>query len=237
MDVILTICAAITQLALAILGAVMTLRPPKTTKAQHWYFWSFVAIGLMGIAVVGSQSYRAQQVQRRNDETVKESQERSNGLIESLRDQISDLVKSSTKPPLAVQVLGDSVSGKRPPEKPQSTPSKPPDLPPPVVSEIRFTERRTDSPKKEFPYALQVIIQTNVTIQPTAFKIECDNEIAEGSFFVSGQSALMNVRWGTDHNVFFFSFGYPPFMPESSVVATLLSKSPIRVKRIERVRV
>lgn len=216
----------------------MTLRPPKTTKAQYWYFWSFVAIGILGIAVVGSQSYRTQQMQKKNEDVTNEAQERSTGLIESLRDQIGDLVKSLTKPPLAVQVPVSPAPEHRPLKpRPMPTPEKPAQqLPPPVVNEIRFTERRTDSPKKEVPYALQVIIQTSVTIQPAAFRIECDGEIADGSFFVSGQPVLMNVRTTQDANTFSLSFGLPAFTPESSIVATLLSKSPIRVKRVTRLR-
>ena len=109
-----------------------------------------------------------------------------------------------------------------------------PALPPPVVSEFRFTERRTDSVRKDAEYGLQVIIQTTTTIQPASFRIECTGDIADVKFFVAGQPAMMNMRTDINGNVAFVSFGFPPFTPESPLVVTLLSKTDIRVKQIDR---
>lgn len=221
---------------LTLIGFVLTLKPALPKHRRRWAaiigtisaLWLGVFIWQQIVTRVSQRQSDAASEQDRQTarEATKKAQEKSDGLIEGLRQQIEALQTGLTRKPLVVQKLAP------PPirQKPE------PGLPPAVVSEIRFTERRTDSPKKEFPYALQVIIQTNVAIQPAAFKIECDGELAEGSFFVAGQPALMNVRFGTSGNVFVLSFGMPAFTPESSIVATLLSKSPIRVKRVERVR-
>jgi hypothetical protein len=109
-------------------------------------------------------------------------------------------------------------------------------LPPPVVSDIRFAEKRTDSPDRSSPYAIQVIIQTTTSIQPAAFRIECTETISAVQFFVAGQGVMMSKTWRTDGNVAYLSFGFPPLTPESPLVVILASKADIRVKKVDRLR-
>ncbi len=117
------------------------------------------------------------------------------------------------------------------------TPVEKPPLGPSTVEHIRFTERRTNSTNSAAPYALQVIIQTDATIQPAGFKIECDGEISNGDFFVAGQPAMMSVASGLSNNKrsFLLSFKYPPLTPESPVVVTLQSSSDIHVTKVEHI--
>ena len=103
------------------------------------------------------------------------------------------------------------------------------------VTHIRFVERQVSSTTDLAPYALQVIIQTDVPIQNAGFKIQCDGIIHSGRFFVAGQGVMMNVHQqiiaGT---TFAFRFGFPTFTPDSPIVVTLMAKSKIRVKQIEQ---
>jgi hypothetical protein len=83
---------------------------------------------------------------------------------------------------------------------------------------------------------LQVILQTDVQQQPTAFIIECDGEITAGEFFMAGQAVMMGVAYGVqpDKKRFYLRVSFPPFTPQSPIVVTLLSKSAVRVTRVER---
>jgi hypothetical protein len=110
-------------------------------------------------------------------------------------------------------------------------------LGPPTVEHVRLTQRRAPSDKAETPYGLQAILQSDTTIQPAAFRLVCDGEISEGRFFIAGQAVIMSMAQGLsrDRRAFEFSFRYPPFTPEAPIIVTLLSKSDIRITRVERI--
>jgi hypothetical protein len=230
LDAVLDLLAVILPTALAVLGCFVSIRQPKAEYHKLW-FMLLIAMGLCVSGVVFWQQSRARTAQNKAEARSEEDRKTGQEHLLALRDQIEALTMSLTKPPLVVRELARPAPAVHPK---LSTPELP--LPPAVVGEIRFTERRTDSPKKEFPYALQVIIQTSAVIEHPAFRIECDGEIAEGDFFIAGQPIMMNKGWGADKNVFSLRLGFPPLTPESSMVVTLLSKSPIRVKRLDRVR-
>ncbi|MEO8658488.1 MAG: hypothetical protein ABI693_08465 [Bryobacteraceae bacterium] len=143
--------------------------------------------------------------------------------LQAMRDDLSGLKTQKEKAPTPSGV----VSRKTIPFEP---------LPPASVSDIRYTERRTDSPFHEWPYGLQVILQTAASMQPTSFRIEFTDLIAKGSFYVSGQTVTTDKRLRTEGNVFFLSFGSPPFTPEWPVVVTVFAGKDIRVKSINRLR-
>jgi hypothetical protein len=117
------------------------------------------------------------------------------------------------------------------------TPIEKPSLVPPAVEPIRFTERRTASTNWAAPYGLQVIIQTNVTIQPAGLKILCDNEIASGDFF--------RRRSTRDDGGSFRVVGRQEKLPSElqvsaanpriSVLVTLRSSKDIHVTRVEQI--
>jgi hypothetical protein len=105
-------------------------------------------------------------------------------------------------------------------------------LGPGVVQHLQVSQRRTASTDNTSPFALQVILQTDVTgPSPTAFMLETNGDIDSGSFFVSGQSVMMRVAYGVqaDKRHFYFSFAFPQFAPETPIVVTLLSKTDIRL--------
>lgn len=106
-------------------------------------------------------------------------------------------------------------------------------VPIPTIENTRLIQKPTISDKAEYPYGLQVIIQSNVVIQPVGFGLECDGEIGDFSFFIAGQTAYMSVQkgigGGANRNVAIIKFGFPPLTPESPMVVTLFSKTQIKV--------
>jgi hypothetical protein len=101
----------------------------------------------------------------------------------------------------------------------------------PITRHIRYVERETASDVSEYPYSLQVIVQTDIVTQPTALLIQFDGLIGDGKFFVAGQSVMMAVQYSitADHKGFVLKFAFPSWTPESSVVTTVYSKNPVHV--------
>ncbi len=210
------------------------MKPPGQGRHKSWG-WGLIAFGV-GISVLtywqqyrtrinaeGNQTKLREQIGTLIRAELQSGLEDTRGLREDLRIGFQDL-KSS------IAAIGQTRT------KQQQVKIPFPQLPPPAVSEFKFTERRTDSPSKEAPYGLQVVVQTSTSIQPTAFRIEFSGEISRIDFFVSGQPVIMNKRWRVDGNTAYISFGFPPFLPEYPLVLTVFSKTNIRVKRLDRLR-
>jgi hypothetical protein len=119
-----------------------------------------------------------------------------------------------------------AVSGKKivtTPTIPTPTPTMP------TIENARLVQRSTPSDDPQLPYGLQVIIQSNIVIQPIAFAFECDGKVGKINFFIAGQTAYMGIQTSINNNIATLRINYPPLTPESPLVVTLLSKSQIRV--------
>jgi hypothetical protein len=126
-------------------------------------------------------------------------------------------------PPLAApEKKGASLTA---PEKPG---------PVPTIENTTLVQRSAPSSDPQLPYGLQVIIQSNVVLDPVAFALECDGEVGRVDFFIAGQGAYMNVQKGVAgpaKNTAIVRFSFPPLRPETPLVVTLLSKNQIRIVR------
>jgi len=94
---------------------------------------------------------------------------------------------------------------------------------PPVLTGLRFTQQRVPSDKPDTPYGLEVVVQTDATIQPVAIVIECNGEISEGRGGL-GAGAYTKTKQGVvvDHaNWFLLSWETPAFAPSTPIRATL----------------
>ena len=84
------------------------------------------------------------------------------------------------------------------------------------------------------PYAVEVIVQTNVTMQPVSLAIHCDVEVEEADVRMVG--ALVFTQHGNgyvgDKKTFWAFWRTPPFAPESPIVAKLMAKQPIKVLHV-----
>ncbi len=117
-----------------------------------------------------------------------------------------------------------------------SPPSQPPPVQPTLAPQhISYTERRIPSSDPEASYGLQIVIQTDATIQPVAFAIFFDGPISKAEDFMAGASVRMGYKTKLlqDRQAYAFSYTLPPFNPQNPIVVTILSKAAIRVKSIE----
>ena len=113
-----------------------------------------------------------------------------------------------------------------------------PQLPPALVQHLTFTQRRAPSSDPSLPYGLQVIIQTDINIQPVGFAFVCTGMVGDVKFFIAGQGAYLSVTTGISgekKNIAFVKFAFPPLTPETPLVVTLLSKEDIRVTEVQQI--
>jgi hypothetical protein len=226
-DTLLFIFVGVLAVSMAVIGGFVS-------ATASWQKWAFAVMGILSVILIVWQGVRDS---REKEKSSRDQQE--------LKDQIKQLLK----PPVAASPddikglrsdlqesfarLEKMVAGKSVPK--QITPPPPVSVPP-VVEHVRFSSRRVASTNDATPYALQVVIQTDTTMQPVSLALETDAEISEGKFFIAGQAVMMNMRQGLseDKHVFLFSFGYPQFTPESPIVVTLFSKSDLRVTALKK---
>ena len=99
-------------------------------------------------------------------------------------------------------------------------------------------QRRAASDDPNAPYGLQVVMQTDVTMQPVAFKVDFDHEITQAKAFIVGEGAYMSVAtaYSSDHKSFMFSWKDPPFTPSSSLIVSLQSKYDVRITKVEKIQ-
>ena len=107
---------------------------------------------------------------------------------------------------------------------------------PPPVQDIRFVEEVVSSSREDAPYAVKVVIQTNVTTQPTSLVVSCDTELAEGEYRLAGVGATLGVESGytKDRRGYRIILKETPFRPETPIVATLTARRPIHVLSVDR---
>lgn len=101
------------------------------------------------------------------------------------------------------------------------------EAPPPQVKKLTYSQEVVSSDKEDAPYAVKVVIQTNVTIQPTSLAISCDTPF-------TGSKPLVSFSNGGEgyvgtNKVYWLFFKEPAFRPEYPIMVLLMAKSPIRV--------
>jgi hypothetical protein len=103
----------------------------------------------------------------------------------------------------------------------------------PLLADVRIaSQRQVVSTRPDLPYGWEVVLQTNLRIEPVAFYVECDSEVGEGhagfatggaySKVKSGSMAGGSKQWG-------FEWETPAFTPDKPIVITLYSKQPLKV--------
>jgi hypothetical protein len=115
-----------------------------------------------------------------------------------------------------------------------------PQAPPPMVGSVRIASQKTVvSTNPKFPYALEVILQTDASIEPVAFGIECDGDIGDadaifvnGGMMVQTKNGFLNKStklWG-------FEWSSPAFTPDKPIAITVFSKTYVRVVKLQQLR-
>ena len=228
MGILLTIVLGIIQLFLAGLGVYVSIKPPE--KKWHLALISiFIICGSIGIGISAYLQYKnnSDNNQFRNNITGLNGQIKS--LLNATKTQatIDDVRKIGSDVQNEIQFGFDRVIAAINKEKPPvATPKEP--VTTPTVEGMRLIQKATISDNPDFPYGLQVIIQSNVAIQPVGVGLKCDGKIGKMSYFIAGQTVYFNVRTLVQENIAELSIGSPALTPAQPLVITLLSKTQIR---------
>jgi hypothetical protein len=207
-----TITFAIIQVFLAGLGVYVALKP-QPAKRHVIIIVLFVLCGVVSVRIaVHQQISLTDQITSLTNAIRMEA---TNDDISKLSYQIKD----------GFDRVINAIHG----NPPKPTAETPPPKTVPTLENTRLVQRPTMSDKPEFPYGLQVIIQSSVAIQPISIALECDGEIGDFDYFIAGQSMLMHVSKAINKNIASLKIGFPPLTPESSLIVTLYSKNQIRV--------
>jgi len=121
----------------------------------------------------------------------------------------------------------------------------PPLITPPPIIQLRHTEKFVPSSNPDYPYKLEITIQTNVVIEEFSAAIlvkggEIDPDpdalsyapSTRGMTAVSYHSAVTRTPDSAVNNVALIDMVSPPFTPEANLIVDILSKSPISVVKI-----
>jgi hypothetical protein len=103
---------------------------------------------------------------------------------------------------------------------------------------IRFTQKRVPSTDPENnPYALQIIVQTNVTISPVGLAFNFTGPISSIDFFLAGQPVTMMTQTfvSDDPKIGIVRVGSPALSPDSPMVVNVRSKKNVHLISIDRV--
>ncbi|HEX3431348.1 MAG TPA: hypothetical protein VHT03_10715 [Rhizomicrobium sp.] len=260
LDYILIGVSALALALQAVLGVLVSTRPPPLARRIYFEIGFVVIAVIGGLAVVigavrglDSQSHLQNTVEdvRGTQGTLLTSNTNMSATIRGMADELR-LVRAQVDKMVNQQIAGASPPAPvvPPPKRvlvrarraaPQA--GQPPqtgqqEAQNPQSAHIQFVQRNIVSTSPDTPYEAQVIIQTDQPINSAAFAIICDNELEKGEFFVTGQGVMMNVMYGVSQNkkAFILKFGFPAFTPDAPIVATLYSKHPIHVLEVRDIR-
>jgi hypothetical protein len=213
-----TIISGIIQLAFIVLGVWLTLKPIN----KKWHkplIGGIIVIGSVGIflSAYESETLRNQINTIINANKIAATVDDINKLDSHIQQGFDKVVSAIKRKPISQQSQ-------------QVTPTIP------IVENTRLIQKPTISDNPKFPYGLQVIIQSNVVIQPVGFGLQCDGEIGSIDFFIAGQSVYM-YKWSRSKgNTLEFGFDYPQLSPENSLVVTILSKTQMKAIKLYKTR-
>lgn len=101
------------------------------------------------------------------------------------------------------------------------------------VEKITYTEERIASPRTQLPNGLSVTLQTNIQVSPTHLRLEFSAPIGEAHVTFAGPvSVMMGKSQKVEGNTFEFFIQNPPFAPQTPLVVTLFSATPISVLQV-----
>jgi hypothetical protein len=137
------------------------------------------------------------------------------------------------KPPLA-PILNDRSQTARPKDLRDTPPAAPAK---PNLASIRIASQKTVvSTNPNLPFALEVVLQTDQTIQPVSFVFMCDGNVGDGHGGV-GAGAYMKTKKGIvdgHPDWFLIEWETPDFEPATPMVVILFSATAIHVTEVRR---
>jgi hypothetical protein len=132
----------------------------------------------------------------------------------------------------------DIVTGKKPVRVELTNPGLSPTPPAPVLSGIRIaSQKQVPSDDPSLPFALEVVVQTDVDIVPVKLAVLCDGPIGKGNAGFEGGGAYTMVTQGladgNDH-IFVTKWETPAWTAQRPIIVRLSSRSAIRVIGLSR---
>lgn len=225
--IVVTILLGVLTIVMAVYGGYLTSSDPHH---QRW----FIGLGMLGTMLVLAQGYFLY----RDDKEKTHATEGLQASIRNLESQTTALMNATRLQATLddFKHLEAVILDKKRPISPVHPESQ--TLPPAIVEHVRIIQRRAASDKSEAPFGLQVIMQTDVSIQPVAFRVVFDHEISDGNAFIVGEGAYTSMATGfsNDRKAFVFSWHSPAFTPSSSLVVSVQSKFDLRVAKIEKIQ-
>jgi hypothetical protein len=212
----------------------------------EWFFregkpFSFLSskvrwrIALLGLVIAQFMAYRDALDERDTARTARASAEKTTTALKERVTGIENLLREKD---LRIQELAGAAATRKPGDSTAGTDRKSTtQIPePPIMTGLRFTQKRVASDDIHAPYGLEVVIQTEAVIQPVRILVVCDGEIKDGRVSTGGGAAT-NVLFGVQSdrpNIFSLSWDIPALTPATPIALTLMSKQPIRVTQIKR---
>ena len=112
---------------------------------------------------------------------------------------------------------------------------------PPISGVLRIIQNRIGSTKPNLPYALEVIIQTDIMIEPVALQITCSERIGDmdyhfayrpGMTYVNSAGNKINKEHYRQVVIYRKS---PGFLPKEPITVRIYSQQPLKVIEVEEV--
>jgi hypothetical protein len=101
--------------------------------------------------------------------------------------------------------------------------------PPPPPLHYTWSVKDVKSEKREFAFAKEITVQTNIIVQPVFIGVIADEEIKDLSV-CCGIFMMESVGRDTnDKRKWFVSFDNPAFRPEKPLIVTVLSDKPLSI--------
>jgi hypothetical protein len=227
--------ADMSVLIVALIGVVLAVIPGEVAdleKNPRWGRLWRVGIPLL-LILVGVTGF-VQGCQQKHDFQHQISQLTSQATIEATKEDVGSL---RTHIDDGLSKVADAIYelGGKKGKKPTITP--PVETPTPAVQHVRFSQRAVPSDKPEYPYGLQVVIQTDVQESRPALEIDFDGPIADdASFFVAGYTVMQNVTTtlSADRKSFAIEFAFPDWKPESPLVVNVKSAQAVKVVGVKK---
>jgi hypothetical protein len=192
--------------------------------------------------VFGSLAFISNQIQKGQDKVEKEELSKQiRILVNGSQTQATsaDIRGLSDAISTGFQRLEAAIKGNTPVVAKPAKPEIPPKAPPAAPESIRFTSKRVPSTDPQNnPYALQIIVTSDVSVTPVGLAFTFTGPISSINFFLAGQSAMMMVQnfvVSDNPNVGVVRVGYPPLSPDSPMVLTILSKENVNLISIEKI--
>ncbi|MBN2319778.1 MAG: hypothetical protein JXR49_11900 [Acidobacteria bacterium] len=180
--------------------------------------WWFLIVSFICFCIAIYNSYQRSKMEIKPPSTIN---------LQQIQPKDTTSTQKELKPPI-------SSKPKSPKSMPTYNPPKQtiPDLP---VEKIIWVIKPISSTKPESPFALEIVIQTNVIIENPHFIIKCTDIIDSGNFYYPGANVYTIKEWSIHNNSYEFSLATPAFTPKKSLIVNLFSKNKIYVLDITHI--